>query len=225
MIIYNCDQGTDEWRQIRKGKATASQFGKILTPKTMKLSAQSRSYAIKLAAEQLGVETQERPQTEAMKLGIEREPFARDEYAERHGVHVNEVGFICPNDSTDWGMSPDGLIGFDVGLGDLVIVDGLLEIKCPDAETLIEYHLNGVMPPAYVAQVQGQMWVAGAKWCDFFAWHPELEPFEIRVYPDLAYHSALAEALPKFIDQVNQIKSKVQRRELFNIDFGGFENE
>lgn len=225
MIIYHCEQGTDDWKQVRKGKATASQFGRILTPKTMKLSAQSRSYAIKLAAEQLGVETQDRPPSEAMQIGIDREPFAREDYAERHGVHVSEVGFVCPNDSTDWGMSPDGMIGFDVGVGDLVVVDGLLEIKCPQAETLIEYHLNGVLPPEYAAQVQGQMWVAGAEWCDFFAYHPELEPFEIRVYPDLKYHAALADALPKFIEQVSQIKSKVQKHELFNIDFSGAENE
>lgn len=220
MKISICEQGSEEWEEIRRGRATASQFGKILTAKTMKLSAQSHSYAVKLAAESLGVESMPKYKTESMMIGIEREPYARSDYAESRGVHVNEVGFVMPKDSDRWGMSPDGIIGFDI-FDDRIVIEGLLEIKCPDAETLIEYHLQGVMPPAYAAQVQGQLWISGALWCDFYAWHPELEPFELRVYPDQKYHEALSKALPKFIESVDAIKAKVKKRDLFGIDFSG----
>lgn len=219
MKIYKCLQGSEEWEQIRKGRATASQFSKILTPKTLKLSAQSIPYAIKLAAERLGVESPAKLPTRQMMDGTEREPYAREEYSEIHGVEVTEVGFVCPDDSTLWGMSPDGIIGLN---GDRC--EGLIEIKCPEVETLIQWHLDGVMPPEYVSQVQGQMWIAGAAWCDFFAWHPEIEPFEIRVFPDKKLHDAFAIALPYFMASVDSIVSKVKKRNVFSIDFSGVEN-
>ena len=219
MRIETCLQGSEEWERIRKGRPTASQFAKIVTPKQLKLSSQSMPYAIKLAAERLDVESPPRMPSQQMQDGTEREPYARIEYSEIHGVEVTEVGFVFPDDTKLWGMSPDGLIGFD---GERC--EGLLEIKCPEVETLIQYHLNGVLPSEYAAQVQGQLWIAGAEWCDFFAWHPEIEPFEIRVYPDEKYHEALAKALPAFVSMVDGIVSKVKKRDVFGIDFSGVEN-
>ena len=218
MRIHHCIQGSEEWETIRKGRPTASQFAKIVTPKQLKLSAQSMPYAIKLAAERLGVESPSRMPTQQMQDGTEREPYARIEYEELHSVEVNQVGFVFPNETNLWGMSPDGLI-YD---GDNC--EGLLEIKCPEVETLIQYHLDGVLPSEYAAQVQGQLWISGAAWCDFFAWHPEIEPFEIRVYPDEKYHEALAKALPAFISIIDGIVAKVKKRDVFGIDFSGVEN-
>jgi len=219
MRVLNCRQGSEEWENVRKGRPTASQFAKIVTPKQLKLSSQSMPYAIKLAAERLGVESPPRMPTQQMQDGTEREPYARFEYAELHDVEVQEVGFVVPDDTDLWGMSPDGLIGFE---GDRC--EGLIEIKCPEVETLIQYHLDGVLPPEYTAQVQGQLWIAGAEWCDFFAWHPEIEPFEIRVYPDDDYHEALAKALPAFVSMIDDIVSKVKKRDIFGIDFSGVEH-
>ena len=219
MRIYDCVQGSEEWERIRKGRPTGSQFGKIVTPKQLKLSAQSMPYAIKLAAERLGVETPSRMPSQQMMDGTEREPYARMEYAEINGVEVDEVGFCVPDYTDLWGMSPDGLIGLAGNR-----CDGLLEIKCPEVETLIQYHLDGLLPSDYTAQVQGQLWISGAEWCDFFAWHPEIEPFQLRVYPDVKYHEALEKALPAFVSMVDGIFAKVKKRDVFGIDFSGVQN-
>jgi hypothetical protein len=41
MKIHNCTQGTEEWRKLRAGIPTASEFHKIITPKTGQLSKQA----------------------------------------------------------------------------------------------------------------------------------------------------------------------------------------
>lgn len=217
MRIIACEQGSEEWDNQRKGRATASRFSEIVTPSKLKFSTQSRGYAIELASQILGIETPPRLPTFDMEIGTEREPIAREEYAELNEVTVDEVGFCLPDDSDRWGCSPDGLIESD----------GLLEIKCPRAETIMDWYLRGVMPPEYMSQVQGQMWVTGRKWCDFFAWHPEIEPFQIRVEADEAYHDALAEALPKFTEVVDSLLERFRpiRRELLGINFDGVSSD
>jgi len=215
MIISRHPQGSEQWEAERKGRATASRFGEILTPSTLKLSASSKKYAIELAAERQGVESIGRLPNFEMETGIEREPLARQEYAELNGVDVVEAGFCMMKPDDKFGMSPDGLVGDD----------GLLEIKCPNAETLIGYHLDGNLPSAYRSQVQGQLWISGREWCDFFAWHPQIEPFQFRVYPDLKWKNAMAIAMPKFLESVDYITTKVKFREVFGFDFSGVSYE
>ena len=53
MIVIDCEQGTDEWRQARAGVATASQFGRLVTPAKLLPSKQLYGYAIELAAERI----------------------------------------------------------------------------------------------------------------------------------------------------------------------------
>lgn len=211
MIISKHAQGTEEWEAERKGRATASRFGEILTPSTLKLSKSSRSYAIQLAAERQGVESPSRLPSLEMEIGTEREPLARQEYSELHSFEVEEVGFCMMNPGDKFGMSPDGLVGDE----------GLLEIKCPNAETLIGYHLDGRFPNNYKSQVQGQLWISGRKWCDFFAWHPQIEPFHVRVFQDDIWQSAMSEAMPKFLQQVEDITKMVNFREVFGFNFSG----
>jgi hypothetical protein len=44
VIVHNVSQLSDEWHRLRMGIPTASEFGRIITPKTMKLSAQAPEY-------------------------------------------------------------------------------------------------------------------------------------------------------------------------------------
>jgi len=86
------------------------------------------------------------------------------------------------HDNVEAGASPDGLIG----------EDGLLEIKCPLAHTHVGYLREGVLPPKYIPQVQGQLWVTGRQWCDFVSYHPELKIMIVRVERDDSYIFTLA---------------------------------
>jgi hypothetical protein len=137
-----------------------------------------------------------------MQWGVEQEPNAKHAYEVQTGRKIQDVGFILPDNTDAYGGSPDGLVGDE----------GLLEIKCPQAETLISYHASGELPVQYKPQIQGLLLISGREWCDFFAFHPELTPFLLRVYPDEKYQTAIAEGLLRLLHEIEQIESCVQRQ-------------
>jgi hypothetical protein len=52
--------------------------------------------------------------------------------------------------------------------------DGLLEVKCPNTSTHLEYLLGGVVPADYEPQMLTAMACTGRKWCDFVSFDPRL---------------------------------------------------
>jgi hypothetical protein len=201
MIIDRSPQGSEAWERVRKGKATASEFSRIITPAQLKFAAGASSYACQVAAELLGVESPPPPPSYWMERGTEMEPFARQEFKDMTGLDVAEVGFIMPHEGARYGCSLDGLLDGET-----------LEIKCPAVETLIQWHYDGVVPKEYRLQIQGGLWITKLKRCNFFAWHPEVEPLLIRVERCEKTINALAEAMPRFNTMVDEILSKIRRR-------------
>lgn len=188
MRIIECAQGSEQWWQARCGVPSASNFSRIITPKTGKLSAQAHGYICELLADRilgtpLGIESYtSRP----MQDGIDTEPEARAWYEAEHDVDVRQVGFVTTDDGR-FGCSPDGLVG---GLGGL-------ELKCPTAKTHVGYLLAGDLPDAYRCQVHGCLAVTGAEWWDFVSYCRDIPPFRIRVLPD-DFTEALRKALDEF---------------------------
>lgn len=182
MIRHDCIQGTEEWLQARCGIPTASEFHKILTPKTLKPSAQADGYVYQLLAEiQCG--PQENRTSAAMDRGTMLEPEAVAWYEFTQGVTVDRVGFIT-NDAGTVGCSPDGLVGDDGGL----------ECKClTDAN-----HMRAVFDPKvdadYTLQVQGGLWLSGREWWDLCMYHPILPPVVRRQFRDEKIIQAIAHA-------------------------------
>jgi len=200
MRIIECEQRSEEWERWRN-RPTASEFGSFITPARGDYSKQATAYAAKIVAKQLGVYT-EPPPTWAMERGTELEPSARHAYTKHTGNQVVEAGFILPDGTDAYGGSPDGLVGDD----------GLLEVKCPLAETLIAYHAADILPLQYKPQVQGLLLISGRAWCDFFAFHEDLSPFLVRVYPDTEYQTKMAECLLLLLKEIERIKSRVKRQ-------------
>ena len=190
-------------------RPTASNFGRIITPKTGKLSAQHRDYACELVAKQMGVWV-DSPPSFWMERGIELEPSAIAAYEVDKGVSVDRVGFVLPDDTDAFGGSPDGLVGDD----------GLLEIKCPKPERVIRYHGDGTLPDDYRAQVQGLLLITDREWCDFVAWHPEMQPFVIRVEPDRKYQALMRAALDEFTDALVSLRDSVSAAGVHIIKWG-----
>lgn len=207
MRVINVRQQSEEWDRLRS-RPTASEFGKFVTPVNGNYSAQATAYAAKIVAKRLGVYT-EPPPTFWMEWGNEHEPNAKVAYTKATGREIENAGFILPDHTDAYGGSPDGLVGDDGGI----------EIKCPAPETLITYHAEGKFPPKYKPQVQGLLFISGRSWWDFFAFHPELTPFLVRVEPDLAYHAKLADGLLKLLREIARIKSHVSkmRHELISV--------
>lgn len=191
MIILDVEQGSEAWFQARAGVPTASAFKRILTGTGKPTSASVRdTYMYELIAEWMGAQV-ESFQSEWMARGTELEPQARAYYEFMVDADVVEVGTVFKDARREYSCSPDGLVDDDGGL----------EIKCPKASTHIKYLLGGKLPTEYVPQVQGSMLVTGRKWWDFLSFHPDLDPFLIRVERDEDYISALETELTKFIQK------------------------
>lgn len=201
-IIYDVEQGSDEWLQMRLGKLTASKFADVISKgRGSAPSKTSESYMYQLAAEIITGQPQDSFKSSAMKWGNECEPAARAAYELKHDIDVVECAFI---EKDDWiGVSPDGLVG----------ENGLLEIKCPNSVTQIKRVLSGEFPKEYIAQVQGQLWVSGREWCDFVSYDPRIitgaDYFEVRVYRDEEYIKALSEKCNVFINDLKELLTKL----------------
>lgn len=200
MKIHTFPQGSEQWEQIRKGKATASRFKDIVTAKKLELSASSKKYAAELIAERLGIESPEWHGTQWMENGRQSEKFAVREFEESQQVEVQRVGFC--EWSADIGCSPDGLIGEHEAL----------EVKCPKIETLIQWHLDKQLPSEYMMQVQGTLWITGRSHCHFYGWHPETFPFHTIVQRDEHVIGVLSQRVVGFMESVKYMQRLISKR-------------
>jgi hypothetical protein len=141
-----------------------------------------------------------------MQWGTETEPLARMAYEAFTGVFVDQVAFCNHPTIKNFGCSPDGMVGND----------GLMEIKCPNTTTHVDYLMSGIPPAKYVPQMQTQMACTGAKWCDFVSFDPRLPPelqlFVVRLDRDEAYIQQIEAEVNQFLDEVEQIYSQLKAR-------------
>lgn len=187
-------QGSQEWKELRAGKATASRIKDIIAKTKTGYSASRENYLTELVIERFGV-ISEGFTNASMQHGTETEPYARHEYEIRNGVMIDEIDFVEHPTILRSGASPDGMIG-----------DGLIEIKCPDSKTHFDYLLADVVPEKYKPQMAWQMACTGAKWCDFVSFDPRvpygLSYFQIRYERDDVYIKHLEEEVKQFLKEV-----------------------
>lgn len=200
MKIIECEQGSPEWLEYRRGIPTSSEFKRIITPVKGELSSGADGYIFELIAEQYHLGSMDElsgPATAAMRNGLIMEPEARKWYEFVNGCEVKQVGFVITNCGR-FGCSPDGL----------VVEDGGVEIKCPHGKTHVEYLLNKVLPSEYKCQVHGHMAVTGRAWWDFMSYCPGLPEFIIRVHRDEFTDKMLA-ALESFDARRKEIMAQL----------------
>ena len=197
MIVVECIQGSPEWLTARLGLPTASQFHRVLTPKTLKLSSSADAYRNELCAEWLIGEPIDPAANEWMQRGTELEPQAVAYYEAQRDVDTTEVG-LCLTDDRLAGCSPDRLIGDDGGL----------EVKCPSAKVHVGYLLKGVEGD-HMAQVQGCLFVTGRQWWDVMSFNPAMPPSIVRVERDPKFMAALEAALENFTTALADMREKL----------------
>lgn len=193
-------QGSDEWKQIRLGKVTASRVADVVA-KTQKGYAASRAnYAAQLICERLTGVPAEGFTNDAMRWGTETEPHARSAYEFYKDVDVRQVAFVPHPDIADAGCSPDGLVGDD----------GLVEIKCPNTATHIETLVGKAVPAKYVTQIQFQLACTGRAYCDFVSFDPRMPEamqfFCVRVHrvPEI-----IEELEKEVVTFLNEVRAKI----------------
>lgn len=161
-----------EQAAARIGKLTASRIADA-TAKTQKGYGASRAnYMAELLVERItGVPT-ERFVTKEMLWGIEKEVDAKASYEFFHDVTIEPVGFVDHPSIPMSGASPDGLVG----------ERGLIEVKCPNTATHIDFLLTDEVDLRYRKQMCWQLLCTERDWCDFASFDPRMpEQLQLRV--------------------------------------------
>lgn len=192
------EQRTEDWFAVRLGKVTASRIADVVAKTKTGYSASRANYMAQLVCERLTGTKGESFTNDAMQWGVDKEPEARALYEARHGILVDEVGFIDHPTISMSGASPDGLVG----------THGMLEIKCPSTATMLEYILERTVPQKYLHQMQWQMACAGRESCDFVAYDPRLpENLRLLVIPvprDNPTIKTLEDEVTKFLKELDE---------------------
>jgi putative phage-type endonuclease len=198
------EQRTDDWFAARLGKVTASRVADVIAKTKTGYGAGRANYMADLVVERLTGQKASSFTNAAMEWGTEQEPNAKAAYAAKTGILVEDVGFIDHPTVAMSGASPDGLAE-----------DGLVEIKCPNTATHLEYIFDGKPPQKYVTQMQWQMACAGKPWCDFVSYDPRLperlQLLVVRVPRDDDYIKMLEQEVTAFLRELDDKLNKLEK--------------
>ncbi len=199
------DQRTPEWFAERAGKVTASRIADVLAKTKSGWGASRANYMAQLVCERLTGQPAESFSNAAMQWGTDKEPDARAAYCFLYDVDVVEVGFIEHPTIAMSGASPDGLIGDD----------GMIEIKCPNTSTHIEFLLSGSIPEKYRLQMTWQLACTDRQWNDYASFDPrlpaDLQLKVVRLHRDNAAITALETEVAKFLAELDSKLSQIQQ--------------
>lgn len=186
-IFPDIEQGTEEWFAVRRGIVTASVVHQLITTKTLKVAANetSRGLTATLVAERITGYTEPSPTSQDMIRGTLDEPYARDEYSQRHAPAITAGFMVRDFGGFRLGYSPDGLVGDD----------GLIEIKSRKQKIQLKTFLDDEVPLENMAQIQTGLLVSGRDWLDYVSYSGGMPLYVKRVLPDPAWHDAIIEAV------------------------------
>jgi putative phage-type endonuclease len=197
------EQGTDEWKRLRLGHVTASNVADVMAKGKTGEAITRYKYKVRIVAERMTGASPESYTNSAMEWGIEQERFACMAYEERNGVFLDKTGFWL-HPTIEWlGVSPDRLVG----------EDGLVEVKCPNTTTHLDYIFANKVPSEYYKQIQCQLWVTNRTWCDFISFDPRLpkrnQLFVVRCNRDDSLIAEMEVEVKQFLSEVQDLIIKL----------------
>jgi putative phage-type endonuclease len=204
MPLIEIEQGSAEWLKMRAGCCTASRVADAITKlKNGNYTAARDKYIKEVAVSRITGLTQPNYVSQAMEHGIENEPLARAAYEMKADVYVEDGGMAI-HDRIKWfSASPDGRIGDD----------GLLECKCPNTGTHIDYLLAGVVPAEYMPQMMAEMACTGRRWVDFVSFDPRMpkkhQLFVRRFHRDDERITAMEAEVQQFLAEVDELLARL----------------
>jgi hypothetical protein len=166
-----------------------------------------RNLKIEILCERLTGDIVDKFVNQAMQWGIEKEPEAKEQYEQKTGRLIKDVGFVDHPKIEFCGASPDGLVD-----------EGLIEIKCPTTATHLNWILAGVVPDDHKPQMCLQALCTGRPWVDFVSYDPrmpEANRLFVRRYTPTAEELAEVEAeAVKFLGEVEEMFEQLTQVEM-----------
>jgi predicted phage-related endonuclease len=185
------EQGSPEWLEFKIGKVGASKIADITAKlRDGRYGASRATYLGELIAEQLTGVAADSYKSAAMQWGNDCEPLARSTYQFRRMVAIERVGCVLHPLIEGTLCSPDGLIAGD----------GMVEFKCPNTNTHVDFILGAAIPDRYLQQMQWQMACTGRLWCDYVSFDPRL-PEDLRMW---------VERVERDNKRIGQLEAEVQ---------------
>lgn len=206
--LHTVEQRSDEWRALRAGRVTGSAADALLAERkkgTGELAVR-RNLRQQIVVERLtGLPADDSAKGAAVQRGIDAEASAFRAYEARTGQMVKRAGFLA-HDSLAAGSSLDGYVGDFAGI---------LELKCPNSATHLDYLTAGTVPDGYRGQIFHNLYVSGAAWCDFVSYDdrfidPVLRLFVVRVERDETQMKAYELMLRAFLSEVDAEVERVR---------------
>lgn len=197
MKRFDVEHGSYEWLRLRLGIITASNFHRIITPKTRKPSAQAAGYCNEILAEWLLGEPLDSASSQFMERGKGLEADAVRRFEFDRNCTVDRVGFCLTEDGLV-GCSPDGLVDDEEGL----------EIKVLSAAN----HVGALLafdPFEHVCQIQGGMYVTGCKRWTRMYYHPTFPPVYRTIERNDGFIADLHAALQKFLACISEARARL----------------
>ena len=209
--FITCDhaQGSIEWFADRCGRLNGSEVSAIYAAVKTGEAAGRRDLRYKIALEQLTgkVAQSDFKGNNDTARGTELEPMARMVFEMRTDLMVRESGYVYLSNGVKAGCSVDGFIDAPEGLG-------IVEFKCPKPAIQIGYIERGGLPPAYLPQVEHNMWVTGAQFCWFMAYNPDLpkglQCYMHRIERDQERIDAHESAVLQFLLETAKLESDIR---------------
>ncbi|OWF53317.1 uncharacterized protein LOC110446557 [Mizuhopecten yessoensis] len=204
-------QRSEEWFQERnKVVLTASRFGEALGV------GRGRSFdflCYLVNSESEDTQADEGSEQKANKQhGVDTETAIFEAYQLIVGTNeshqVRESGFWVPRENDMFkgllGATPDAVVTNKTGK-----VIGVCEFKAP-IHNLFGYGENwGRIPRYYMAQIQGQMYLAGVPWCDFMAVCTKTKEILLkRVYFQPSYWTHVSSCLGTFCHILQEARQR-----------------
>ena len=197
---------TPEWYKARIGKFTASNFGKLMSnpaDKTAKWSKSLLNCVDKAVSQEYYNRYYERPDSASTRWGTNYEFQAIQEFAKKANYLHRETGFVLHPTIKDIGATPDAQIIENENSTDLIIA----EIKCPHNQSIHQKYVDKISntqtlkksKSEYFWQIQGAIWITGAK-------HGYFVSFDPRIHGDNRVHYVKIE---KDIEAINKLKQRV----------------
>jgi hypothetical protein len=200
--FHKIEQRSPEWYALRLGIPTASNFHKLVTPKTLKPSEQRFKYRNQLLAEWMTGIPMEDFTSKSMEAGIENEDRARTAYEIMSDTETQAPGFFTAYDGMA-GASPDALIDPNIDV----------EIKCRELGTQVGWALmsDDSERQEHSIQCQGRLMIEEREWSHLWNYNDRLIIPVIKFPRDEAKIRAIDAALRQFIDELLAARERLAR--------------
>lgn len=162
------------WLAERAGKLTASRMPDAMDFLRNGEPSRARVKLLyELLAEQLTGHSVPHVVVDPMRHGLEYEDEAVDVFVGRYPCYSVKVSRFYDHPTIEnFGATPDRECD----------EDGLLEIKCPQSATYVEWVTAGVVPEKHKPQMAAQLLCTGRKWVGFIAYDPRVRDERMRLF-------------------------------------------